>query len=76
MSVGVDALIAEWRKERAERQQRDRAEHFASGDPIPDLELMPPCPICDGALVYDDGFACYGCNVQWDRCGTEGRVIE
>lgn len=70
--MDVDDPIARWRREKREQQARARALHFASGDPIPDLDLMPPCPICGGYLTYDEAFICSGCDVEWDRSGCGG----
>lgn len=75
VAIGTNEWWEARKREQAKRRQEDRAEFFKSGDEIPDLDLMPPCPICDGNLDYDDGFYCEECEVQWATNGTEGHRI-
>ncbi len=69
-------FLAKLMRAQAERRAHERDEFFASGDDIPDLDLMPPCSICGGGLEYDEGFYCVDCNVSWGRDGSNGTKEE
>lgn len=53
-----------------EKRRRISEAHFAAGTPIPDIDFVPPCPICDDDLICEDGaFECEICSVTWPRSG-------
>lgn len=83
------ASTDEWMRERRRRveayEEEARSEFWAklamqpeSMRKLPDIEFdYPPCPICTGDLEYDDGlWICQGCNVVWERDGSNGTRYE
>lgn len=74
-AIFTDEYYAKLRREREAKRKQRAVEFFKSGDPIPDLDMMPPCPICDGGLSYDEGFWCEVCEVQWNNSGYQGERI-
>jgi hypothetical protein len=75
LSPETQKMVEEMRARRTAAEQSMRAEFFASREAIPDLDLMPDCSICGGSLEYDECFVCDGCNVRWERNGTEGKAF-
>lgn len=67
----IDSTITDWLLRRQAAREQISAEFFASGESVPDIDFMPPCPICDGDLFTDDGtfFDCEVCMVRWPRNG-------
>ena len=71
----VDQMLAEYSARARTYEASLRAEFIASGESVPDLNLMPSCSVCSGDdMDYDEGFHCRSCDIHWDHNGTDGEV--